>query len=197
MNWMKKEKKDKVNSFLLALPGILLVRLSLGQTQHRPWCWGEGRLCHLGGANWREAAPSLRPGKSSLPRWGAVCGRVWTLRPGFWQVPSMANISSWASSYSIACIIQAGACIIQGVRCPRDFLIFAPCGVHEHKITDTFFLFFGDEKCAARKWCWDEACLKICSPVFQWFQYTNVDVNVALCFQTLEPDSLLHYTNMK
>lgn len=38
----------------------------------------------------------------------------------------------------------------------------------------------GGEKCAARKQCWDEALLKICSPVFQ---YTNVDVNVMLCFQ--------------
>lgn len=56
------------------------------------------------------------------------------------------------------------------------------------------FFIFGGEKCAARKRCWDEAHLKICSPVFQ---YTNVDVNVVLCFQTLEPDSLLHYTNMK
>jgi len=38
----------------------------------------------------------------------------------------------------MACIIQAGACIIQGALYPRDLLIFVPCGVHEHKIMDTF-----------------------------------------------------------
>lgn len=58
------------------------------------------------------------------------------------------------------------------------------------------YTFFGGggEKCAAKKRCWDEGLLKICSPVFQ---YTNVDANVVLCFETLEPDSLLHYTNTK
>lgn len=60
--------------------------------------------------------------------------------------------------------------------------------------TFLFFIIFGGEKRTARKQCRDEAHLKICSPVFQ---YTNVDVNVVLCFHTLELDSLLHYTNMK
>lgn len=57
-----------------------------------------------------------------------------------------------------------------------------------------FLFYFCAEKCAARKQHWDEAHLKVCSPVCQ---DTNVDFNVVLCFQTLEPDSLLYYTDMK